>query len=276
MTVLSIQSSVAHGHVGNAAAVFALRRLGVEVWPVDTVSFSNHPGHGQWRGRVAEAAEVSELVEGIGARGVFPECRAVLSGYLGRAETGRVVADAVAQVKAANPDAVFACDPVMGDAAEGLYVGADVAALIGDVLVPVADLLFPNAFELAYLSGRTVETVADALAAVDGMRAPVVVVTSLAPGRTVSTMAVTPAAAWKVTTPRLSTPAKGAGDLFAAVFLGRYLATRSVPEALAGAVASVFAVMDATRRAGAPEMRLVAAQETLVDPPKLFPVETVR
>jgi pyridoxine kinase len=276
MTVLSIQSSVAVGHVGNAAAVFGLRRLGIDVWPVDTVSFSNHPGHGQWRGRVVEAAEVSELIEGIRVRGFFPECRAVLGGYLGRAETGRVVVEAVRAVKAANADAVFACDPVMGDAAEGLYVGADVAAVIGDALVPVADLLFPNAFELAHLSGRAVGNAADALTAADAVGSPITVVTSLEPGRTISTMAVTPTEAWQVTTPRLSTPAKGAGDLFAALFLGRYLATRSVPEALAGAVASVFAVMDVTCRARVPEMCLVAAQDALVDPPELFPVETVR
>ena len=279
MTVLSIQSAVSYGHVGNAAAVFALRRLGIDVWPVDTVRFSNHPGHGDWRGTVAEASEVAAIVDGLAARGAFEDCEAVLSGYLGKAATGTVAGDAVSAVKAANPESVYCCDPVMGDGAEGLYVAPNVVTAIATDLIPKADIAVPNAFELAHLTGQPVTDVAGSLTAADSLmaRGPrVVVATSVEAGETTTTLAVTADGAWRVTTPYLNTPAKGAGDLFAALFLGRYLMARSVPEALALAVASVFAVMRATADAGAPEMCLVAAQDAIVDPPERFPVEEAR
>ena len=109
MNILSIQSWVSYGHVGNAAAVFPLQRLGAEVWAVNTVQFSNHPGHGAWTGRVGTGAEVTALVEGIERRGVFERCDAVLSGYMGDPTVGEAVLDAVARVRAANPAALYCC-----------------------------------------------------------------------------------------------------------------------------------------------------------------------
>src|SRR5579871_6315752 len=103
MNILSIQSHVAYGHVGNDAAVFPLQRLGVEVWPVHTVQFSNHTGYGAWRGRVFDADTIRELVRGVNERGVLPTCDGVLSGYVGSPEIGAALLDAVATVKAANP-----------------------------------------------------------------------------------------------------------------------------------------------------------------------------
>ena len=122
MNVLSIQSSVAYGHVGNNAAVFPLQRLGFSVWPVNTVHFSNHTGYGDWRGFVLPAEDVADVIQGIEDRGVLSECDAVLSGYVGDASVGQVVLDAVARVKAANPRAIYCCDPVMGDADRGFFV----------------------------------------------------------------------------------------------------------------------------------------------------------
>src|SRR5437016_10238780 len=102
MNLLSIQSHVAYGHVGNSAAVFALQRLGVEVWPIHTVQFSNHPGYGAWTGRVFDAAMIRELLDGIAARGVLGQCDGVISGYIGAAEIGATILDSVAEVRAAN------------------------------------------------------------------------------------------------------------------------------------------------------------------------------
>ena len=287
MAILSIQSSVAYGHVGNAAAVFALQRLGFDVWPVNTVAYSNHPGYGDWRGRVVEAAEVAALIEGVAGRGVLADCRAVLGGYLGAAETGPVVLDAVAAVKAANGDALYCCDPVIGDAAEGVYVADGVAEFLKSEAVGRADILVPNAFELGYLTGRAVETAEQALAAAEVLleRGPhLVVATSLAPtlapsggsAETVETLAVTASEAWLVAVPRLSSPAKGAGDLFTALFLGHYLQTRRPGDALGAAASAVFAVLAETAKAGRRELALVAAQDELVRPRRRFEARRLR
>src|SRR5712691_10542060 len=97
VNLLSINSHVAYGHVGNAAAVFALQRLGCEVWPVHTALFSNHAGHGSFRGEMVEASAVGDLVRGIEERGVLARCDGVLSGYLGRTETGEAILEAFAK-----------------------------------------------------------------------------------------------------------------------------------------------------------------------------------
>src|SRR4051794_41202418 len=111
VSVLSIQSHVAYGHVGNSSAVFPLQRLGIEVWPVHTVQFSNHTGYGQWTGRVFDGQAVEEVVQGISDRGVLGSCDAVLSGYLGSADIGHAVVQAVAQVRGGHPAPGSRCDP---------------------------------------------------------------------------------------------------------------------------------------------------------------------
>jgi pyridoxine kinase len=166
MNLLSINSHVAYGHVGNSAAVFALQRLGVEVWPIYTVELSNHPGYGDFRGRPADAAAIRDLVEGIAARGALARCDGIASGYLGTAEIGVEILAAVASVKTANPAARYCCDPVIGDTDRGIYVRADVAELIRARLVPTADVVTPNPFELTYLSGgHACASLGDAIAA---------------------------------------------------------------------------------------------------------------
>ena len=182
MNVLSIQSHVAYGHVGNSSAVFALQRLGVEVWPVHTVQFSNHTGYGAWRGRIFDGESVDEVVEGIAERGVLGRCDAVLSGYLGSSDVGHAVVGAVARVREANPDAVYCCDPVIGDVGRGVFVRPGILELLRDVAVPVADVVTPNHFELDALSGTTTRSLAsvkDAVAAVQALGPRTVLTTSL-------------------------------------------------------------------------------------------------
>src|SRR5271154_4545739 len=152
-TVLSLQSRVAYGHVGNAAAVFALQRLGIDVWALDTVMFSNHTGHGRWRGSVVPASEIASLFEGIAGLGILPRIDAGLSGYLGDAATGPVLLDIVERVRSANPEAIFCVDPVIGDVETGSYVTEGIAEFFRERAIGLADIVTPNRFELEYLGG---------------------------------------------------------------------------------------------------------------------------
>jgi pyridoxine kinase len=280
MAILSIQSAVAYGHVGNSAAVFPLQRLGFEVWPVDTVQFSNHTGYGAWRGRAWDPAAIGEVIQGIGERGQFAACEAVLSGYLGEVALGETVLSAVAQVKAANPKALYCCDPVIGDDDRGVFVRPGIAEFFRERALAASDILTPNRFELALLAQRDVTTIAQALDAAASLRARgprLVLATSLDGAResVIATLAASDDGAWIIETPRLALHANGAGDLTAALFLGRYLKTMSVPAALAAAISAVHAVLAQTEQQGAAELLLVAAQEALLDPPRRFEPQQV-
>jgi pyridoxine kinase len=283
MNILSVQSSVAFGHVGNSAAVFPLQRLGFEVWPVNTVAFSNHPGYGSWRGRICPGELVAELLAGIAERGVLASCTAVLSGYLGTVEAGIATHDAVTRIKEANPDALYCCDPVIGDRAAGAYVGPGLAAFFRDRALVKADLATPNHFELEQLTQRRIASLADAILAADALRASgprIVLVTSLergdAPAGSSEMLAVEDDKAWLVTTPLLPIAVNGAGDAVAALFLGHYLLSRSAEQALAAAAAAIFSIIEATREAGSRELQLVAAQNAFIAPRRRFPAQRVR
>ena len=275
--VLSVQSRVAYGHVGNAASVFALQRLGVEAWALDTVAFSNHTGHGAWRGAVVPADAIAGLFEGIAALGILPSIGAVLSGYLGDAATGPVLLDIVARVRAANPEALFCVDPVIGDVDTGSYVTAGIAEFFRDRALASADIATPNQFELEYLTGRPIRGLAEAAHAADALRArgpKIVLVTSLAAAPAaidrMTMLASGPDGAWAVETPRLPLVVNGCGDVTAAVFLAQLLRGRSLPEALALTAASIFAVIETTLRLGRYELALVAAQDELAAPSRRF------
>ena len=282
MSVLSIQSHVAYGHVGNSSAVFALQRLGTEVWPVHTVQFSNHTGYGSWTGRVFDGASIDELLDGIEARGVLGGCTAVLSGYLGSADIGQAVLGAVARVRLANPDAVYCCDPVIGDVGRGVFVRPGIEELLRDVVLPVADVLTPNHFELDLLAGTTTTSLAsvkDAVASLQARGPGTVLTTSLVsddtPDDAVDLLASQAGRHWRVRTPKLALSVNGAGDATAALFLAHWLRDRSAADALAAATASVWGLLAATEAAGSREILLIGAQEELVRPSRVFEVEEV-
>lgn len=277
MNVISIQSSVAFGHVGNSAAVFALQRLGHEVWPIETAILAHHPGHGGWHGRVTTAEEMNVLLDGIEKIGALGSCDAVLSGYLGDPSQGNALMEAVRRVRAANPRACFACDPVMGDEAKGFYVRDGIPKFLLDRAVPAADIVFPNAFELGWLTDTRIADIESAHAAAASLirRAPkLVVVTGLRQespdGARIGALATDGANSWFADCPVVQAPANGTGDLFAALFLGRYLNDGDVPDALSHAVSAVYAVMAETARTKANELSLIAAQDELLRPKRLF------
>ncbi|MBA2376794.1 MAG: pyridoxal kinase PdxY [Rubrobacter sp.] len=283
MNILSIQSSVAYGHVGNSAAVFPLQRMGFEVWPVNTVHFSNHTGYGEWRGPVIPAEDISGVIRGIEDRGVLPTCDAVLSGYMGDVSLGEVVVGAVGRVKELNPEAVYCCDPVMGDVGRGFFVRPGIPDFMRDVAVPAADYITPNQFELEFLTGVEVSTLDDALEASDKARRlgpAVVLTTSLrrkdAEKNTIEMLAVSGEAAWLVETPSLPLEVNGAGDATAALFLAHLMRSGNLSETLSMTASAIYAVLDETHRTGSREIRLVAAQESIIEPPEKFEAKRVR
>jgi pyridoxine kinase len=285
--ILSIQSAVAYGHVGNSAAVFPLQRLGHEVWPVHTVLFSNHTGYGAWRGPVVAGADVHEVILGMEERGALAQVDLVLSGYQGSPEIGAVILDAVDRVKAANPTASYACDPVMGNARSGCFVDPAIPVLLREDVVPQADIITPNQFELGYLTGKLqddaapdLDAVLDAADAARAMGPDTVLVTSVAPSGqaedTIAMMVVTGRGAWIVATPRLPLKANGSGDVTAALFSAHLTDTGDPAAALARTASSVFDLLLNTLDAGSRELLLVESQETYAEPRMQFHVEQVR
>jgi pyridoxine kinase len=277
MNLISIQSHVAYGHVGNSAAVFALQRLGCEVWPVHTVQFSNHTGYGTWKGEVFAAARIGEVIDGIADLGVLGACDGVLSGYIGAVETGEAIVAAVGKVKAANPHASYCCDPVIGNRARGEFVRPGIAQFMRERALPAAAVVTPNHFELDRLVERETRSLAAIIEAVDDIHARgprAVLVTSVrsdaTPAGSLDVIASEGGARYLVRTPLLATPANGAGDLIAALFFFHYLRSGSVADALAAATSSVFGLLRRTREAGASETILIAAQEELVAPSEIF------
>ena len=282
MNVLSIQSHVAYGHVGNASAVFPMQRLGVEVWPVHTVQFSNHTGYGSWKGRVFDGPAIEELVEGIAERGVLERCDGVLSGYMGSADIGNAVLSAVARVRALNPRALYCCDPVIGDVGRGVFVRPGIPEFMREQAVPAADIVTPNQFELDYLSGLATQTLADvkqAVAVVQAMGPKAVLVTSVetqeTPSDAIDLVAGEGGRFWRVRTPRLSLSVNGAGDAIAALFFVHYARAGSAQGALAEASASIYGLLKRTEEAGSREILTIAAQDEFVSPTHRFSAEEV-
>ncbi len=285
---LTIQSHVAWGHVGNAAAVPALQLLGIETVPIHTVQFSNHTGYGEFNGQVFPASHIRDVLDGLAARGVLARCDAVLSGYLGDAATGEVILDAVAEIRRLRPSMRYLCDPVMGDVGRGMFVRPGIPDFLRERAVPSADIITPNQFEFEWLAGVTLTSVADAvrhartlLRGAPGRRGPsVIVITSLRtpdlPDDHLATLAVTADAAWQVVTPLLDCEPmpNGMGDVFSAVLLARLLIGDAVPDALAHAVSCLYALV-AEVPPGGRDLPLVAARAQVSAPARRFAAEAV-
>lgn len=279
MKVLSIQSAVAFGHVGNSAAVFPMQRLGVEVWPVNTVQLSNHTGYPEWTGQRFAAADIADLLSGVAARGAWAQCDGVLSGYVGDPDLARVIAETVEAVRAARPRAVYCCDPVMGNATAGLFVEETVAEVIAEQLVGRADIVTPNAFELARLTGLEVTDVASARTAADALAArgpQTVICTSIPTANGIAVLGRNGDGAWLVETPRIKVAANGAGDAFTGMLFARLLAGSALERALGAAVSAIYATLEATRIRGGQELELIAAQDLINKPPRLYTARALR
>ena len=283
MRVLSIQSCVSYGHVGNSAAVFPMQRLGHEVMPVHTVVFSNHTGYGAWGGQLLSGDVVRDIVHGIDERGGLADVGLILSGYQGGNDIGDAILDAVALVKTRNPKAIYACDPVLGSARSGCFVSPEVQTLIRDRVVPNADLITPNQFELGFLTGTNPLSLEETLAAVDLVRAQgpsTVLVTSVfrpdRPADTIEMVAVTGEGAWLVQTPQFPFKRNGSGDVAAALFSSHFATEGDAPGALSQTAASVYELLSNTFSADSPELLLIESQDAYVTPQAGFDVVKVR
>jgi pyridoxine kinase len=285
MSVISIQSQVAFGHVGNSAAVFPMQMHGIDVTAVPTTLLSNRPGYPGIRGRVLDAQLVADLLRGIEERGAVEACDMILSGYLGSPEIGAVVADFVARAKtrnkARNPKLTYCCDPVLGDRDRGLFVPADIPPLVRDRLCPLADIITPNHFEFEWLCGAKATTSGQVTGAAQALMArgpSTIVVTSAeledTPDGEIETVAIERAKedfkAWRVRTPKLPISPSGTGDLFAALFVAARVRGSHTPDALGHAVSAIFAVLERTAIAGTEEMRIVESAGLLVRPARRF------
>ena len=280
--ILSIQSHVVYGHVGNSAAVFPLQRLGREVWPLMTVQYSSHLGYAGWRGRAFDASLIDECVSGLEAIGVLSRCAGLVTGYLGKAEIGEAALRALDRIRVANGDAVYACDPVIGDVGPGIYVAASVGEFFRDRALPLATIATPNAFELEWLTGERVNSLQTARRVIAALRARgprVVVVTSLqlddTPVGCLDVLAGDEGGLWRVRTPNLPISVNGSGDLFSALFFHHWLETHEARGALSRATSSVHAIVKATLAAGSRELSLIAAQSELTAPSQLFAAEAI-
>jgi pyridoxine kinase len=280
MNILSIQSWVAYGHVGNSSAVFPLQRLGAEVWALNTVQFSNHTGYGAWRGQVFGADLIRDLVLGIEERGALPGCDAVLSGYMGDAAIGEAILEAVVKVRAANPASIYCCDPVIGDVGRGIFVRPGIPEFMRDRAVPAASIVTPNHFELEWLTDAKVSTLDDAKRAVRALQArgpACVLVTSLrvedTPSDCVDMLAGDGDQFHRVRTPLLPISVNGAGDAIAALFLFHRLRWGEARVALSSVASSVYGLLQRTAEAGSREILTVAAQDEFVRPSRIFTAE---
>ncbi|HEY4924847.1 MAG TPA: pyridoxal kinase PdxY [Roseiarcus sp.] len=282
MSILSIQSHVVYGHVGNAAAVFPLQRIGCEVWPLNTVQFSNHTGYPDFRGQAFDAAMIDDCVAGIAARGALARCDAILSGYMASPEVGAAILRGVAAAREQNAGAVYCCDPVLGDVGRGVYVRAGVAEFMRERALPAATILTPNHFELDLISGLPSTNIAGAREALEILhqRGPgAILVTSLVlddtPADAIDLAVSENGALWRLRTPKAPIKVNGAGDVIAALFLAHWLRTHSAPQAIALAASSVYGLIEATAKAGSRELEIVAAQEEFVRPSRLFVAEKI-
>jgi pyridoxine kinase len=283
MTVISIQSQVAWGHVGNSAAVFPLQMHGIDVIAVPTTLLSNRPGYPTIRGRVLDAQLVADLLLGVEERGALESCRMILSGYLGSPEIAAVVADFVQRAKARHPALLYCCDPVLGDRDRGLFVQADIPPLVRDRLCRLADIITPNHFEFEWLCGAKATTTDQAIAQAQALlaRGPTTIVVTSAeladtPDGQIETLAVERSQAWRVRTPKLPISPSGTGDLFAALFVAARVREKDTPDALGHAASAIFAVLERTAISGTEEMRIVESAGLLAQPKRRFDAIAVR
>jgi pyridoxine kinase len=263
-TILSIQSQVVGARVGNSVAAFAMERLGVRVLALPTTLLGRRPDHGTPGGGPLPALTLKGMIDGLAADGLLGDVNAVLTGYLGAAEQVSVILDAVERVKAANPEAVFACDPVVGD--EGrLFVSDALADAVLNGLAPQADWLLPNAYELGLMTGRAIDSANAARDAALRFGKPVLV-SSIRTATGLGNLYAAPGSEWFCETMRLPRAPKGAGDLLSALFVARRVRGDALTLALEGATGAVYDVIVRSIAADSEDLLLPEAQDVLADP----------
>lgn len=282
--ILSLQSHVAYGYVGNKAAVFPLQRLGHEVININTVQFSNHTGYGSWTGDIMSIEHIDKIFDGLNQRGVLENLDGVLTGYLGDKSLGDILLRWLKVIREKNPQVVYCCDPVIGDTDRGIFVRPGVPEFFANQAVSQANILTPNQFELTNLTGIEINTLKDAELACQQLHqrgAKMILVTSLTrnemPHEQIEMLLSCPNETLLVATPRLDMPIapNGSGDMTAAVFLAKYLETKDPAASLAHTAAAIYAVFCKTQQLDRRELAIIQAQEELVTPTRMFPIQVI-
>jgi pyridoxine kinase len=264
--ILSIQSHVAYGYVGNKAASFPLQSLGYDVWAINTVQFSNHTGYGKWQGEIFNADHIKNVIQGIRNLGVMGKCRAVLSGYLGDSTIGEVILSTVEDLRKDNPQILYLCDPVMGDVGRGIFVKDGITSFFKDRALPSATIITPNHFEAELLYGAKIETIEDAKKAADyfhNLGVKIFIITSFqAKDLDANQMQVFLSDGQQFLfgkTPLISFDIlpNGTGDIFSALFLGNYLSDKNPSTALAKTLASTYYVINETSKLAQRELAII-------------------
>ena len=279
--ILSIQSHVTYGHAGNSAAVFPMQRMGLEVWPIHTVHFSNHTQYPQgWTGTAVSGGAISEIFEGLVKLGILENIAAIITGYLGDASHCSVVESIVKQVKAANPDCLYLCDPVMGAPDKGCIVSDGVAESLVGTLMPMADILVPNQFELTQFTGMEIHSLNDAVAACAKARSlgPKMVVAKhlhSVEGAAFSMLMVNEAGTYLAQRPHLTFERQpvGAGDMISATFVAGLLSGLGPERAFEHCNNAVYGVLKKTEEAGEWELQTIAAQREFETPVSDYKVQ---
>ncbi|MFN3765217.1 MAG: pyridoxal kinase PdxY [Aliihoeflea sp.] len=270
--VLVISSHVVRGTVGNRAAVFALETLGFPVWAVPTVTLPWHPGHGPATRIVAPTDAFAALLSDLEGAPWLGEVGGVLTGYLGSAQQAEPVARLIEAVKARNPNALYVCDPVIGDRG-GLYVPQATAKAIRDHLLPLADIATPNRAELDWLAGRTNETLDEIAAAARDLPPRAMLVTSAPAGDgRIGNLWVDRTTTFLASHDLVLKPPNGLGDLTAAMLLAQRLEGRNAHEAVRHVTAAVFDVLSRAAARGANELMLETDVASLTAPKALVDV----
>ncbi len=256
MAVLSIQSSVIFGYVGNNIARPVLQSLGHDVWCVDTVNFSNHPGYGSFTGSINEAYKIEDEINGLVNLEVLSDCDAILSGYLGKVETAKVVSRTVELIKKQNKAAVYLLDPVIGDDGQ-VYVETGLIEAFRNILLPQADIIFPNPSELGWLSGFKIDDVSSLKTAANhlmqgGLEA--IVVTGISQSQTLTNYVISRTQFWEISTPKLNRKFNGTGDLFSSLFTNAFLQTKDLYHALDFATEGCSLVVRETQKRNSHEL----------------------
>lgn len=282
--ILSIQSHVVYGHAGNSSAVFPLQRMGFEVWPLHTVQFSNHTQYKQgWTGKAFPATDLIDLIKGINNIDQLKNCEAVLTGYQGSADQCLAIIDTVKMVKQHNPDAIYICDPVMGDPEKGCIVADGISEhLINDVM-PLADVIVPNQFELSQFVGMTINTLDDAVKACQhaltlGPKMVLVKHLHSLSSDKFSMMLATKEGCYLAQRPHLAFDNQpvGVGDLISSLFTGGLLKGWTAEQAFEHAHNACYAVLKETHRRGEWELQTIAAQDEIVAPTEIFPITEIK
>jgi pyridoxine kinase len=265
--VLLISSLVARGRVGLRAQSFALERMGFEPWLVPTITLPFHPGHGIATTITPSVEDFSNLLDDLLGQPEIEQIAGVITGYLPGPQFAEPVANTIRRIQAASDTVLVTVDPVIGDEA-GLYVTEETAGAIRDALMPLANMVTPNRFELEWLTGMKIEDGTMAVAAARTLDAPMTLITSAHPmmRNSAANLLVEAQSITLAETPAIAAVPHGPGDLTAAVMTANLLNNFSATKALDRTTGAVHEVLAASAKFGTDELALIEAQPFLERP----------